>query len=137
MVDFKKHTKGGTGNVAKPPSTTEASTPPVVSLSELETKVKRAVVRAVEEVLDYQDQIRALEAMKEQAIATLTALGATHGLPKVVGQGWYVMPPVGRSTLKKELLLEQGVTVEQIENATVVVPGKNYSVRRAGRGTEG
>lgn len=30
----------------------------------------------------------------------------------------------------KELLLENGVTVEQIEASTVVEPGKNYSVRR-------
>lgn len=103
---------------------------PVTPVEELDKKIAKSVTRLAEEIAGYNEDISALTSLKDAAVATLTALGRQHELGKVKGEGWLLLPPTGRSVLKKELLLEQGVTVEQIEASTVVEPGKNYSVRR-------
>jgi hypothetical protein len=104
------------------------STP--VPVDELDKKIAKSVARLAEEIAGYNEDIAAMTAVKDAAVATLTALAKQHELGKVKGEGWLLMPPTGRSVLKKELLLENGVTVEQIELSTVMEPGKNYSVRR-------
>jgi hypothetical protein len=101
-----------------------------VPVDDLDKKIAKSVTRLAEEIADYAQDIAALTALRDASIATLTALGKQHELGKVKGDGWTISPPVGRSVLKKELLLENGVTVEQIELSTVMEPGKNYSVRR-------
>lgn len=103
---------------------------PTIPVEELDKKIAKSISRLAEEIAGYNEDIAALTTLKDAAVATLTALGKQHELGKVKGEGWLLMPPTGRTVLKKELLLENGVTVEQIEKSTVVEPGKNYSVRR-------
>lgn len=102
---------------------------PVDSITD--AKVRRRVSTLCAEIREMNDEIAALEAAKKGLTEQLTDIGTKAKLGKVVGDGWLLLPPYGRKTLKKELLLEQGVTVEQIELATVEEPGRNYSVRKS------
>lgn len=111
-----------------PPVDTKAPAIPLAQLAN--PALRKKVDTLAREIATYNEDIRMLEAEKEAAIAKLTALGTEYALPKLKGEGWLLMPPGSRKVLKKEKLLEQGVTMEQIEAATVEEPGKNYSVRR-------
>lgn len=95
-----------------------------------DAKVRRRLAVLCSEIREHNDEIAALETSKRGLTSELTNLGLSLNLGKVAGDGWLLLPPVGRSVLKKELLLENGVTMEQIELSTVEEPGKNYSVRK-------
>lgn len=74
-------------------------------------------------------------AVRKAIVDEMVAVAKKLKLSKVVASDWQLLKTVGRKTLKREKLLEQGVDPEVIENA--MVKGKeSWSVRARGKGDE-
>ena len=82
-------------------------------------KVRRKLAHLCTSFRDVHDEIRALDEAKKSLMREIVEIGESLGLEKVAGDGWLLTKSKGRASLKKELLLGQGVTIDQIEKATV------------------
>lgn len=93
------------------------------------------------EIVSLSSQISALEQTKEEKKKAAVGIAEAYKETKIRGGGWLLFRSEGRETLSKELLLQQGVSMEVIEAATV--KGKPfYQVKKAavtgnGEGQEG
>ncbi len=66
------------------------------------------------------------EALKD----SITKLAAKAGVEKVRGDGWTLSKVVTtRSSIKPELLLQNGVSMKQIEKSTVSTVSEGYTLR--------
>lgn len=82
------------------------------------------------EISSFSARISVLEKQKREAMSKAIVISQAYNAPKIRGEGWLLFRSEGRKTLSKELLLEQGVSMEVIEAATV--EGEPfYQVRRS------
>ena len=87
-------------------------------------KVRQKLAELCGECRMIHDEIRAAQEAKKALMAEISAIGRKHKIQKVAREGWVLTRSKGRKTLKKELLLAQGVAIEVIEKATV--PGEGF-----------
>ncbi len=95
---------------------------PLSSIKSL--KVRRKLAHLCESFRDVHDEITALDVAKKSLMREISDIASGHKLQKIAGDGWLLTKSKGRKTLKKELLLAQGVTMDQIEKATM--PGAGF-----------
>lgn len=91
---------------------------------------RRKLNRLCTEVRELQEQIKALEAAKDAAMAEVKPLLVTHRLTKVQGDGWLIVKTTSqRKTIRADRLIELEVPMDVIEKATEIKEVESVSVR--------
>lgn len=105
---------------------------PEVPLNEINLDIKalQKIHQYVEDVGDLSNQIADLTALKKKTVAKIEAFASENRLPnKVRGEGWLIAKQSGEKlTLKKELLVQKGVSMKVINAATVKTPWESTRV---------
>jgi len=91
-----------------------------------DAKVRRKLAHLCEAYREVQDEIRAHGEVKKALMKEITGVADDAEIKQpVVGEGWLLTKRNTPARLNKQLLLENGVTIEQIEKSTVW-DGKQY-----------
>ena len=94
-----------------------------------------------DEIIEMQDQIKELEALiaeRKEACKEMMASHADAASWSARSDGWSVtyMKPSPRKTLVRELLIQNGVSLKQIEKSTVSTPSNPYVTFRKAKEQE-
>jgi len=99
-----------------------------VLIEEVESNTRLALAALCSDYREIRSQIKQLEKTEDDLKSAITDIAKEGGYTKVTGDGWTLSRSAGRRTLKKKILLEKGVPMSVIEEATT--PGKPfYTVR--------
>lgn len=94
----------------------------------LKPQVRRKLLTELHAYQELKQQYKALEFALDAHKATIERLREETGEQSIALEGFKVTQVTQiRSTLDKKLLLEQGVTMGQIENATITKSGRPYT----------
>lgn len=94
----------------------------------LKPQVRRKLLNELRAYQELKQQYKAIEMAMDKHKDAIGALREQTGETSIALEGFKVTQVTQtRSTLDRKLLLEQGVTMGQIENATVTKPGRPYT----------
>lgn len=94
----------------------------------LKPQLRRKLLNELRAFAELKSQYKALELAMNKHKDAIGRLREETGEQSIALEGFKVTQVTQtRSTLDKKLLLEQGVTMGQIENATVTKPGRPYT----------
>lgn len=98
--------------------------------------VRRKLARLCGDYRALTAEASAIDATKKALMAEIKPIAKKLRLDKLTGDGWQLIKTKGKPSLKKELLLENGVSMDIIESSTVVGE-PSYSVRELKDDSEG
>ncbi len=109
------------------PSTVPGVVATTVHKVTLKPTVRRQLLTELKTYAELKSQAKALEQAMEMHKAKIGAIRAETGETAIEIEGFKITYVTGeRKILNKELLLQQGVTMAQIEAATETKPNKPY-----------